>query len=670
MKKFITLLLVLTGMVCTASADEHTVYFKPNSGWSEEGARFALYMFNDNNSTKGWVDFVDSDYSGIYKATYNTDFYAESNAGIIICRMDPKTTDNDWINKWAQSVNLAAPTSDIYYDTSSNSFAYDATWDPSWSYIYTYTPSGHTYYLSGEGSSEHMPNYMDDNSEAGVYLVSNGDFTYSRTVTGNVIPAGTYGFKVYDDSNNWYSDDNVSTWNPWSVSGISTTEDAVYDIEYTFNFFTGVGTATATKTGNAKITTKYVIAGTDALMGGHGWDTSGDYNELEITDDTGTLTLNNLSLTGGTSYYYKAVKLLCNNGTKYKSIWYAGDNSEYYIGRTGIYNATFSCTISTQVSTITNMTELDGYYIYGGSGSNSWTLGERMTENEGVYTYTFNNASDYSFVITQNTNLKTDGSNQVNSWSSVIRPNNSNAQVNIGWSNNQNGDTENADVENDKWYINYSGYVTLTYDPTNETWSAAPYIVKDFTDAPSQDDSYLTTFSNTNYAVAIPDGVTAYYADKANSGSGVVKMVAFENGIAANTGAFLKADEAKEYHFTPATTTDVVASNNLFVAGNGVPSESSAYRYVFAKQDDDLGFYKMGSSFSVDMTGKAYLESATSLAATGARVAIVFDDDVNGINTVSRENVNNNEYYNLAGQRVAQPAKGLYIVNGKKVIMK
>ena len=27
-------------------------------------------------------------------------------------------------------------------------------------------------------------------------------------------------------------------------------------------------------------------------------------------------------------------------------------------------------------------------------------------------------------------------------------------------------------------------------------------------------------------------------------------------------------------------------------------------------------------------------------------------------------------YYNLAGQRVAQPTKGLYIVNGKKVVIK
>ena len=31
---------------------------------------------------------------------------------------------------------------------------------------------------------------------------------------------------------------------------------------------------------------------------------------------------------------------------------------------------------------------------------------------------------------------------------------------------------------------------------------------------------------------------------------------------------------------------------------------------------------------------------------------------------------NDKVVYNLAGQRVAQPTKGLYIVNGKKVIIK
>ena len=36
----------------------------------------------------------------------------------------------------------------------------------------------------------------------------------------------------------------------------------------------------------------------------------------------------------------------------------------------------------------------------------------------------------------------------------------------------------------------------------------------------------------------------------------------------------------------------------------------------------------------------------------------------------SQEQTANSQYFNLAGQRVAHPAKGLYIVNGKKVIVK
>ena len=32
--------------------------------------------------------------------------------------------------------------------------------------------------------------------------------------------------------------------------------------------------------------------------------------------------------------------------------------------------------------------------------------------------------------------------------------------------------------------------------------------------------------------------------------------------------------------------------------------------------------------------------------------------------------MDNNGYYDLQGRRVAQPAKGLYIVNGKKMVIK
>ena len=51
---------------------------------------------------------------------------------------------------------------------------------------------------------------------------------------------------------------------------------------------------------------------------------------------------------------------------------------------------------------------------------------------------------------------------------------------------------------------------------------------------------------------------------------------------------------------------------------------------------------------------------------------VLVKDGATGIANVakSQEQTANSQYFNLAGQRVAQPTKGLYIVNGKKVIVK
>ena len=66
--------------------------------------------------------------------------------------------------------------------------------------------------------------------------------------------------------------------------------------------------------------------------------------------------------------------------------------------------------------------------------------------------------------------------------------------------------------------------------------------------------------------------------------------------------------------------------------------------------------------------GKAYLKIAVP---AGAPVLNLDFGGTTGINAVNGSEFKvNGEYYNLAGQRVANPTKGLYIVNGKKVIIK
>ena len=45
-------------------------------------------------------------------------------------------------------------------------------------------------------------------------------------------------------------------------------------------------------------------------------------------------------------------------------------------------------------------------------------------------------------------------------------------------------------------------------------------------------------------------------------------------------------------------------------------------------------------------------------------------EDPTAVNTLQQRGTNARQYYDLQGRRVAQPTRGLYIVDGKKVIMK
>ena len=86
-----------------------------------------------------------------------------------------------------------------------------------------------------------------------------------------------------------------------------------------------------------------------------------------------------------------------------------------------------------------------------------------------------------------------------------------------------------------------------------------------------------------------------------------------------------------------------------------------------------IGYYwgaATGAAFAL-AANKAYL--AVPVAAARSGFNLFGDDDTTGIEAVDINTESANvarEYYNLNGQRVANPSKGLYIVNGKKVIIK
>ena len=156
-------------------------------------------------------------------------------------------------------------------------------------------------------------------------------------------------------------------------------------------------------------------------------------------------------------------------------------------------------------------------------------------------------------------------------------------------------------------------------------------------------------FSNT--------GLTAYIATLENT------TVSFEEvtKVPAYTGVLLKANAAGDFTVNVATTVDDV-TGNAFI---GVTKETSeeAGIFVLMNGNSGVGFYKAENAFTVG-AHTAYLPALPS--ASRNFIAI---DEATAIKTIESKQ-QNGEIYNLAGQRVKSAQKGLYIIGGKKVVIK
>ena len=89
--------------VCKVEITEQildTLYLKPNSNWTSEGARFAAYFFNSTGNTWASMTYNSN------KKLYEVEIPAGDWTNVIFCRMNPGTSANNWNNKWNQTGDL------------------------------------------------------------------------------------------------------------------------------------------------------------------------------------------------------------------------------------------------------------------------------------------------------------------------------------------------------------------------------------------------------------------------------------------------------------------------------------------------------------------------------------------------------------------------------------
>ena len=91
----------------------------------------------------------------------------------------------------------------------------------------------------------------------------------------------------------------------------------------------------------------------------------------------------------------------------------------------------------------------------------------------------------------------------------------------------------------------------------------------------------------------------------------------------------------------------------------------------FLSRGDRAWFAFLGALFCLYLSLWAFKFSWLFIPKTdAARMYTVYTDDATGIGQATADKDATDEIYNLNGQRVAAPAKGLYIRNNKKVIIK
>ena len=164
------------------------------------------------------------------------------------------------------------------------------------------------------------------------------------------------------------------------------------------------------------------------------------------------------------------------------------------------------------------------------------------------------------------------------------------------------------------------------------------------------------------------EGITAYIATELTGAKNAVLLQSI-GVVDAGTPIIVKTDTKGATVNVPVTTAAAsTTTGNLLRAGDGSTSIGGAgvWDYILS---GDMFHHASAGELPV---GKAYLHLTEEAAAGARELSLIFEDEeATGIRSVDNGKVTiDNVIYDLSGRRVANPTKGLYIVNGKKVILK
>ena len=151
----------------------------------------------------------------------------------------------------------------------------------------------------------------------------------------------------------------------------------------------------------------------------------------------------------------------------------------------------------------------------------------------------------------------------------------------------------------------------------------------------------------------------AYVVTASTSSSATLTKV---TAVPAGTGVILKGTAGEEVSIPVAEYTGSGISNILVGTLNATPVETETVYVVSG------GEFKLFAGTEIP-AGKAYLPKSAIVGGNAPSLSFDFGGETTGLSEELRVNSEESVYYDLSGRRVAQPTKGVYIVNGKKVLV-
>lgn len=179
---------------------------------------------------------------------------------------------------------------------------------------------------------------------------------------------------------------------------------------------------------------------------------------------------------------------------------------------------------------------------------------------------------------------------------------------------------------------------------------------------------------------ALPDGLNAYYCKNYDEKNTTIAAFAINGAVPANTGVILKGEPGETYTLTGTNSEAASVTDNALVAVTEQTVITQTVKIGDVEYTNfglsDGVFKKVNSSGGTVKANRAYLQiPSNDLSSAAEGIMLVWDEETDGIEIVQTSTVksqHDDAWFTLDGRQLSgkPTAKGLYIVNGKKVIIK